>query len=86
MNSDAIVIMPGGAGSLDEFFEVLTWAQLGLHKKPIVIMNVAQYWDPLIALINHSIESGFADASLRQLFIVTQSAQETMDHIARLEL
>lgn len=86
MNSDAIVIMPGGAGSLDEFFEVLTWAQLGLHKKPIIIMNVAQYWDPLIALIDHSIESGFADASLRQFFVVTKSGQETMDHIARLAL
>ena len=84
MNSDALVMMPGGAGSLDEFFEVLTWAQLKLHKKPIIILNVAQYWDPLIALIDHTIESGFADSSLKSLFTVTSTAEETMDYIERL--
>ena len=83
MNSDALVVMPGGAGSLDEFFEVLTWAQLKLHKKPIIILNVAHYWDPLIALIDHMIENGFADSSLRGLFTVTSTAEETMDYIER---
>jgi uncharacterized protein (TIGR00730 family) len=78
MNSDAIVVMPGGAGSMDEFFEVLTWAQLDLHNKPIILMNVAGYWDPLIGLINHMIANGFADPSLADLFTITQSAQETI--------
>ena len=64
MNSDAIVVMPGGAGSLDEFFEVLTWRQLGLHKKPILLLNTNGYWDPLIHLVNHVIDQGFAEASL----------------------
>ncbi|MEL6643931.1 MAG: TIGR00730 family Rossman fold protein [Pseudomonadota bacterium] len=64
MNSDAIVVLPGGAGSLDEFFEVLTWAQLGLHAKPINLLNVAGYWDPLVALMDHVVAQGFADASL----------------------
>ncbi|WP_322866252.1 TIGR00730 family Rossman fold protein [Aquicoccus sp. G2-2] len=68
MNSDAIVVLPGGAGSLDEFFEVLTWAQLGLHSKPIVLLNTEGYWEPLIGLIDHAIAQGFADASLRALF------------------
>lgn len=65
MNSHAIVVLPGGAGSLDEFFEVLTWRQLGLHKKPILLLNTNGYWNPLMALIDHVIDQGFADASLR---------------------
>jgi uncharacterized protein (TIGR00730 family) len=64
MNSDAIVVLPGGAGSLDEFFEVLTWAQIGRHEKPIFLLNVKGYWNPLIALINHVIDQGFAGDSL----------------------
>lgn len=64
MNADAIVIMPGGAGSLDEFFEVLTWRQLGLHNKPILIMDVAGYWAPLRALLDHVVAQEFADPSL----------------------
>ena len=67
MNSDAIVLLPGGAGSLDELFEVLTWAQLGLHAKPIFILNIAGYWDKLIALIEHVIGEEFADPSLRTM-------------------
>ncbi len=70
MNSDAIVVLPGGAGSLDEFFEVLTWAQLGLHQKPIILINIAGYWGPLLALIEHIIDQGFAAPSLRGLFLV----------------
>ena len=66
MNSDAIVVLPGGAGSLDEFFEVLTWRQLGLHDKPICLLNVNGFWNPLLALIDHTIAEGFAEASLRR--------------------
>ena len=68
MNSDAIVVLPGGAGSLDEFFEVLTWAQIGLHHKPIYLLNTEGYWNPLIALLDHIIAEGFADASIKGLF------------------
>lgn len=64
MNSNAVVVLPGGAGSLDEFFEVLTWRQLGLHEKPLILLNTEGYWDPLLALIDHAIEQGFADRSL----------------------
>ena len=70
MNADIIVTLPGGAGSLDEFFEVLTWAQLGLHKKPIYLLNIEGYWDPLVSLIKHQVNAGFADASLLKLFKV----------------
>ena len=64
MNADAVVVLPGGAGSLDEFFEALTWRQLGLHQKPIYLLNVNGYWDPLRALMDHVVDQGFADASV----------------------
>jgi len=67
MNSDAIITLPGGPGSLDELFEVLTWAQLGQHTKSIFLLNTDGYWDPLLALIEHQIENGFADPSFRAL-------------------
>jgi hypothetical protein len=68
MNSDAVVVLPGGAGSLDEFFEVLTWAQIGLHTKPIYLLNTDAYWTPLMSLLDHIIDQGFAEASIKTSF------------------
>lgn len=68
MNSDAIVVLPGGAGSLDEFFEVLTWRQIGLHEKPIYLLNTQDYWQPLLNLLDHVIDSGFAEPTMRGYF------------------
>ena len=82
-NSDAIILMPGGPGSLDEFFEVLTWAQLEVHKKPIVVINVKKYWDPLFSLIDHTISSGFAENSLKKLFTTTETATEAVDYLIK---
>ena len=73
MNCDAIVVMPGGAGSLDEFFEVLTWRQLGLHQKPIYLLDIDGYWSPLQALLAHIVKQGFADQSLLDLFHTVSS-------------
>lgn len=70
MNANAVAMLPGGAGSLDEFFEVLTWAQLHLHHKPIVLIDVEGYWQPLLALVDHCIAEGFADPSLRAAITV----------------
>ena len=70
MNADAVAVLPGGAGSLEEFFEVLTWAQLSLHEKPIFLVDIDGYWQPLIALLDHVVSEGFADASLKSLFQV----------------
>jgi hypothetical protein len=64
MNSDAIVVLPGGAGSLDELFEVLTWRQLGLHNRPILLLDTEGYWQPLLALLRHLIGEDFAGAEL----------------------
>lgn len=72
MNSDAIVVLPGGAGSLDEFFEVLTWGQIGLHAKPIFLLNTQGYWTPLLALLDHIIAQGFAGESLRSTVQVAE--------------
>ncbi|MEL7299286.1 MAG: TIGR00730 family Rossman fold protein [Pseudomonadota bacterium] len=83
MNANAIAILPGGAGSLDEFFEVLTWAQLGLHGKPIVLIDIAGYWQPLVTLIDHVIEQGFAAASLRDLFDVTPDVDSALAHVEK---
>ena len=77
MNADVAVVLPGGAGSLDEFFEVLTWAQLGLHDKPVFLIDIEGYWQPLIGLVDHVISQGFADQSLRGLFQTVDS----VDHL-----
>ncbi|MGX9353838.1 LOG family protein [Roseobacteraceae bacterium S113] len=83
MNSDAVVLLPGGAGSLEEVFEALTWAQLGLHRKPIVILNIDGYWDKLLALLDQVMDEGFADASLRDLWRVETSAEGTLSFLAQ---
>ena len=60
-------------------FEVLTWRQLGLHEKPIYLLNVDGYWQPLLALLDHVIEQGFADASLRNYFDVVETVPALTD-------
>ena len=75
MNADAVVILPGGAGTLDEFFEVLTWRQLGLHDKPILVLNIGGFWDPLVDLVAHVVDNGFAaPALLSQVEVVPDVA------------
>ena len=59
--SDAFVVLPGGLGTLEEFFEVLSWRTLGLHSKPIVIIDQGGYWQPLAALLRGVVEGGFAE-------------------------
>ena len=75
MNSDAAVILPGGPGTMDEFFEVLTWRQLGLHDKPIFVLNCQGYWDNLLALLDQVTGRGFADQSLLSFFKVENTVE-----------
>lgn len=77
--SDAFVVLPGGAGTMDEFFEVLTSAQLHVLSKPIVVVNVAGYFDPLLALMRHIVDQGFARNGLLGLFEVVETADEAID-------
>ena len=66
--SDAFVILPGGLGTLDEAFEILTWKQLGLHHKPIIVANIDGYWDGLLALVRHGVDEGFIRPQHARLF------------------
>jgi uncharacterized protein (TIGR00730 family) len=74
--SDGFVILPGGLGTLDETFEVLTWKQLRLHDKPIVVADIAGYWQPFAALIDHVIGAGFAGPAMRKLFTVVDDVEQ----------
>jgi uncharacterized protein (TIGR00730 family) len=82
MNADAVVALPGGPGTLDELFEVLTWRQLGLHAKPIVLLNVGGYWDPLLALIDGVIARGFAEPSFRAFLTVCATPADAIAVLA----
>lgn len=83
MNCDVVVVLPGGAGSLDELFEALTWRQLGLHEKPIFLLNTNGYWDPMIQLMNHVVAQGFADASLLDFVTIVPDAQTAEAELAK---
>jgi uncharacterized protein (TIGR00730 family) len=76
--ADAFVILPGGFGTLDETFEILTWKQLGLHNKPIVFLNYEGYWDHLLALIQHLVTEGFTPADNLQYFSSAASVTAMM--------
>lgn len=80
--SDAFVILPGGLGTLDEFFEIITWKQLGLHDKPVVIVNGGGYWQPMIDMLNHMIGAGFAQPAHLNLFRVVDDVDQIFDALA----
>ncbi len=84
MNADAVVVLPGGPGSLDELFEALTWRQLGLHDKPILVMNVDGYWDALHTLLEQLIGQGFADASLAEFITWVTTPEAAISELRRL--
>jgi len=81
--SDAFVAMPGGLGTLEELAEVLTWGYLGIHRKPTGLLDVAGYWDPLIALLDHAVEEGFLRPEHRSLVVVERGAGRLLDRLAR---
>lgn len=76
--SDAFVVLPGGLGTLDETFEILTWKQLKLHDRPIILLNHQGYWQPLVDLIDHMIARGFARAEHRALFQVVDTVDAAL--------
>jgi uncharacterized protein (TIGR00730 family) len=80
--ADAFVVLPGGLGTLDELLEVVTLRQLGYHGKPIVLVNVAAYWDPLIALVDQVITHGFAAPHVRGLYRAVASVDEVLPALA----
>lgn len=76
--SDAFIALPGGFGTLEEFFEVLTWSQLGLHVKPCGIVNVLNYYTPLLAMLDHAVEERFLKAQNRALVLWRETPTELL--------
>ena len=79
--ADAFVALPGGFGTLDELCEVLTWAQLGIHSKPIALLDVEGYWKPLVALFDASVRGGFVSEANRRLLIESGGVQELFERL-----
>lgn len=78
---DAVIALPGGFGTMEELFEMLTWAQLGLHKKPIGLLNVSGFYDPLIHLVNTMTEQGFLKEINRDMLLVAETVDALLDKL-----
>jgi uncharacterized protein (TIGR00730 family) len=76
--ADAFAILPGGIGTLDETFEIVSWKQLRLHHKPVLLVDIGGYWTPLRALLDHIIDTGFASPQSRGLLQVVPSVSALM--------
>ena len=79
--SDAFLALPGGFGTFEELFEVITWAQLGIHGKPIGLLNVAGYYDSLIRFLDNTVAEGFASAANRGLLLIADEPDELLDRL-----
>jgi uncharacterized protein (TIGR00730 family) len=84
VRADAFAVLPGGVGTLDETFEILSWKQLALHEKPILIVDIAGYWAPLRALLDHIVAHGFARPQIRGLVRVVTTVAELMAALAEM--
>jgi len=73
--TDAFLVLPGGYGTLEELLEAVTWAQLGLHAKPVVVINTAGYWDGLLAFLDSAVAAGFIKQRNRDLLLVAANAE-----------
>ena len=77
--SDAFIALPGGFGTFEEIMETITWGQLGIHQKPVGLLNVAGYYDPMLAMIDRAVEEGFIQPRYRKLFVASSSIDELFD-------
>ncbi len=82
--ADGFIVLPGGLGTLDETFEIITWKQLGLHDKPVIIVDIDGYWAPLRGLIDHVIGEGFTSRTALNYFRVVADVEEILPTIASL--
>ncbi len=81
--ADAFVVLPGGLGTLDETFEILTWKKLRLHNKPVVIFNLDGYWNPLLALVERTVQDGFSTPEDLLLFKTVSNTAQLFDVLGR---
>ena len=79
--SDAFIALPGGYGTFEELFEVITWAQLGIHTKPLAFLNVAGFYDGLFGFLEHAIEAGFIKGNDRQLILRGDHPEEVLERL-----
>ena len=77
--SDAFVVAPGGVGTLEEVIEVLSWKRLDLHSKPVIFLNLNGFWEPLLAVMEHSIAEGMTPASFRQAWVVCDTVEASIE-------
>lgn len=82
--ADGFIVLPGGLGTLEEFFEMLTWAQLGLHQKPIVLLNIDDFYDPLLSLLKNLKGYGFIKSGKNLSLQVCNSVEETIGEFEKL--
>jgi uncharacterized protein (TIGR00730 family) len=82
--ADAFLVLPGGLGTLDELCEILTWRLLGIHEKPVVLINIAGYWDAFLGMLDGAEAAGFLRSAHRALSLVTPDANAACDAVARL--
>ena len=80
--SDGFMALPGGYGTFDELFEILTWGQLGIHRKPVGLLNVEGYFDPLLAMADHAAAEGLLRAAHRRLMLVETDPAALLDRFA----
>jgi uncharacterized protein (TIGR00730 family) len=80
--ADAFVAMPGGYGTLEELFETVTWAQLGIHKKPCALYNVGGYYDPLLEILDRAVVDGFIKPEFREFVFHEQDPERLLDRLA----
>jgi uncharacterized protein (TIGR00730 family) len=83
--SDAVIALPGGTGTLDELFELFTWKQLGLHRKPIGLLDVAGYWQPLLRFLEHAVNERFLRAEHFETLLVERDPGALVDRLATYE-
>jgi len=81
--SDAFIALPGGYGTFEELFEILTWAQIGLHRKPVGMLNAQHYFDPLLAAIEHARTEGFMYVEHRSLFVCAEQPDDLLDELEK---
>jgi uncharacterized protein (TIGR00730 family) len=83
--SDGFIALPGGLGTLEELFEVLTWSQLGFHQKPCGLLNIATYYDYLMLFLDHAVEQGFVKEVHRNMLLVEESPQTLLESMTEYE-
>ncbi|MEM8986335.1 MAG: TIGR00730 family Rossman fold protein [Pseudomonadota bacterium] len=76
--ADAFCALPGGIGTLEEVIETLSWARLDLHRKPVIVVNIDNFWSPLLDLMGHIVDRGFAPAAFRDCIVVVESPEEVI--------